>query len=72
MKFVHKTLGLLLASLALTSCGGGGGDGHGAFVSPQSGHITLTPLQYSMTKPATLAEMQSWELSPHPLPGEEP
>jgi len=36
------------------------------------GHITLTPLQYSMTKPQTLAEMQVWELSPHPLPGEEP
>lgn len=36
------------------------------------GHITLTPLQYSMTKPATLAEMQTWELSPNPLPGEEP
>lgn len=34
------------------------------------GHITLTPLQYSMTKQATLAEMQSWELSPLPLPGD--
>lgn len=27
------------------------------------GHITLTPLQYSMTKQATLAEMQTWKLS---------
>ena len=27
------------------------------------GHITLTPLQYSMTKLATLAEMQEWQLS---------
>ena len=27
------------------------------------GHITLTPLQYCMTKPATLAEMQGWQLS---------
>ena len=43
MKFVHKTLGLLLASLALSSCGGGGGDGNGAFEPPQSGSITLTP-----------------------------
>lgn len=28
------------------------------------GHITLTPLQYSMTKLTTLAEMQGWKLSP--------
>jgi 5'-nucleotidase len=27
------------------------------------GHITLTPLQYNMTKQATLAEMQTWKLS---------
>ncbi len=42
MKFVHKSLGLLLASLALTSCGGGGGDNNGAFLPPQPGHIELT------------------------------
>ena len=41
MKFFSKTLGLMLASLALASCGGGGGDG-GTFV-PQSGTITLAP-----------------------------
>ena len=40
MKFFGKTLGLLLASLALASCGGGGGDG-GGFTAPQSGTITL-------------------------------
>lgn len=34
------------------------------------GHITLTPLQYSMTKPQTLAEMQTWELSSSSLPGD--
>jgi len=39
MKFFGKTLGLVLASLALASCGGGGGDG-GTFI-PQSGTITL-------------------------------
>ena len=41
MKFVHKTLGLLLASVALVSCGGSGGNG-GGFSPPQSGSITLT------------------------------
>src|SRR6185369_3262780 len=51
MKFVHKTLGLLLASLALSSCGGGGGDGNGAFVPPQSGSITLTPSGGTTTLP---------------------
>lgn len=40
MKYYMKTLGLLLASLALASCGGGGGDG-GAFTGPESGTITL-------------------------------
>jgi hypothetical protein len=51
MKFVHKTLGLLLASLALSSCGGGGGDGNGSFVPPQSGSITLTPSGGTTTLP---------------------
>ena len=40
MKFPFKTLGLLLASATLASCGGGGGDGGAA--TPQSGTITLT------------------------------
>jgi hypothetical protein len=51
MKFVYKTLGLLLASLALSSCGGGGGDGNGSFVPPQSGSITLTPSGGTTTLP---------------------
>ncbi len=41
MTFFGKTLGLLLASLALASCGGGGGDG-GAFTAPQSSTMTLS------------------------------
>ncbi|MEP6880557.1 MAG: hypothetical protein ABI866_01125 [Dokdonella sp.] len=41
MKFPFKTLGLLLASMALASCGGGGGNG-GATSAPQAGSITLT------------------------------
>ena len=41
MTFFGKTLGLLLASLALASCGGGGGDG-GAFSAPQSSTMTLS------------------------------
>lgn len=41
MKVFGKTLGLLLASLALASCGGGGGDG-GSYSPPQSGSITLS------------------------------
>jgi hypothetical protein len=41
MKFPLKTLGLLLASMALASCGGGGGNGGGAS-APQPGSITLT------------------------------
>lgn len=41
MKFFGKTLGLLLASLTLASCGGGGGDG-GTFTAPQNGTITLS------------------------------
>ncbi len=40
MKFLGKTLGLLLASLTLASCGGGGSSG--ANSAPQSGSITLT------------------------------
>lgn len=40
MKFPLNTFGLLLASLALASCGGGGGDGGAAL--PQTGSITLT------------------------------
>jgi hypothetical protein len=42
MRFPLKTLGLLLASLALSSCGGGGGDGGGATSPPANGTITLT------------------------------
>ena len=41
MKFPFKTLGLLIASMTLASCGGGGGDG-GAVGPPQAGTITLT------------------------------
>jgi len=51
MKFVHKSLGLLLASLALASCGGGGGDGNSFTSPPQSGSITLTPAGNSTTLP---------------------
>ena len=42
MRFPLKTLGLLLASLALSSCGGGGGDGGGGTSPPANGTITLT------------------------------
>lgn len=41
MTFFRNTLGLLLASLALASCGGGGSNG-GAYSPPQSGSITLS------------------------------
>ena len=41
MNFSGKILGLLLASLALASCGGGGGNG-GALSPPASGTITLS------------------------------
>jgi len=54
MKFVHKTLGLLLASLALSSCGGGGGDGNGAFVPPQSGSITFDGLDLARLDPTDI------------------
>jgi hypothetical protein len=47
MKYFGKTLGLLLASLALASCGGGGGDG-GAFTGPESGTITLSATTSSL------------------------
>lgn len=63
MKCVHKTLGLLLASLALSSCGGGGGDGHGAFESPQSGHIVLTPAGGSATLPLNVGGASPWSPS---------
>ena len=51
MKFVHKSLGLLLASLALASCGGGGGDGNSFTSPPQAGSITLTPAGNSTVLP---------------------
>jgi hypothetical protein len=51
MKFVHKSLALLLASLALASCGGGGGDGNSFTSPPQPGSITLTPAGGSTTLP---------------------
>ena len=41
MNHFGKTLGLMLASLALASCGGGGGNG-GSFSPPQNSTITLT------------------------------
>ena len=41
MKVFGKILGLLLASLALTSCGGGGSNG-GAFSPPPSSTLTLS------------------------------
>ncbi|WP_440225423.1 beta strand repeat-containing protein [Dokdonella sp. MW10] len=42
MRLPFKPLGLLLASLALASCGGGGGDGGGATSPPANGTITLS------------------------------
>ena len=63
MKFVHKTLGLLLASVALASCGGGGGDGHGAFEPPQAGSITLTPAGGSTTLPLNVGGANLWSLA---------
>ncbi len=41
MRLPFKALGLLVASLALASCGGGGGDGGGATSPPANGTITL-------------------------------
>ncbi|MEO6689065.1 MAG: hypothetical protein ABIN56_08110, partial [Dokdonella sp.] len=48
MNFFGKTFGLLLASLTLASCGGGGGDGHGALTPPQSGTITIAATTRSL------------------------
>ena len=63
MKFVHKALGLLLASAALSSCGGGGGDGHGAFEPPQASIITLTPVGGSTTLPLNVGGAATWSPS---------
>ena len=60
MKFVHKTLGLLLASLALASCGGGGGDDNGALLPSQPGSITLTPAGGSTTLPLNVNGASTW------------
>jgi hypothetical protein len=60
MKFVHKALGLLLASAALSSCGGGGGDGHGAFEPPQASIITLSAVGGSHTLPLNVGEASPW------------
>ena len=60
MKFVHKALGLLLASAALSSCGGGGGDGHGAFEPPQASIITLTAVGGSTTLPLNVGGAAPW------------
>jgi hypothetical protein len=49
MKFPFKTLGLLLASLAVSSCGGGGGNG-GAASPPLNGTITLTASRVSLPR----------------------
>ncbi len=48
MRFPFKTLGLLLATLAVASCGGGGGDGGGAASPPANGTITLTASRTSL------------------------
>ncbi len=60
MKFVHKALGLLLASAALSSCGGGGGDGHGAFEPPEASIITLTAVGGSTTLPLNVGGAAPW------------
>lgn len=64
MKFVHKSLGLLLASLALASCGGGGGDDNGAFLPPQPGHIQLTAVG-GTTLPLNIAASPWFPSSPY-------
>ena len=53
MKFVHKALGLVLASVALCSCGGGGGDGNSFTSPPQPGSITLAAWPSSASVMAT-------------------
>jgi uncharacterized repeat protein (TIGR02543 family) len=63
MKFVHKTLGLLLASVALSSCGGGGGDGNSFTSPPQSGSITLSPAGGSTTLPLNVGGASPWSPS---------
>lgn len=63
MKFVHKALGLLLASAALSSCGGGGGDGHGAFEPPQPSIITLSAVGGSRTMPLNVGGASPWSPS---------
>lgn len=62
MKFFGKTLGLLLASLALASCGGGGGDG-GTFVAPKNGSITLSADRTSL--PVNLDSVSPFIGSPY-------
>lgn len=63
MKFVHKSLGLLLASVALCSCGGGGGDGNSFTSPPQSGSITLSPAGGSTTLPLNVGGANPWSPS---------
>ncbi len=60
MKFVHKTLGLLLASVALSSCGGGGGDGNSFTGPPQASTITLTPAGGSTVLPLNVGGASPW------------
>lgn len=60
MKFVHKTLGLLLASVALSSCGGGGNDGNSFTSTPQPSIITLTPAGGSTTLPLNVGGANPW------------
>jgi hypothetical protein len=61
MKFFGKTLGLMLAGLALAGCGGGGGDG-GTFI-PQSGTITLAP--GTTTLPTNTGNYQATDAGPN-------
>ena len=61
MKFFGKALGLVIATLALSSCGGGGGDG-GATLPPQSGKIELAAT--SRTLPLNTAGYQPTQHGP--------